>query len=280
MGTNSVRANLTKDDIISEIKLSLGADIKKELTFMLVEGLDDIRFWKNMASESVVLLESFSGKTGILEIIQDYFDSEPQVIGVRDKDYESGIIYPKIFYYDYSCMEIMFIRNDEAFDSIYSEYYDGPLPASELKEIILLQLKYLSLIRKYNEINGWGIKIDGISIFNIFDMSAKKIDIQRIILKLNEINNNYFVKNPDKLNLINCENKENLKYEELLFITQGHDFISLFTVFCLKPKGKAVSDKNIVSSLRCAFRKSDFVNTLLLSKLIEYEKKHSLRIVS
>lgn len=280
MGTNSIRENLTKTDIISEIRLSLGADIKNELVFMLVEGLDDIKFWRNIVNDRVVILESFSGKTGILEIIQNYFDTEPQVIGVRDKDYESDYIHSKIFYYDYSCMEIMFILNDEAFSSIYSEYYDGEYTPRELREMIFWELKYLSLIRKNNEINGWGIKFDGLSIFNVFNMCTKKVEIEKIIHRLNEINKNYFEKNPYKLFIINNDNSVRFKYEDIVFITQGHDFISLFTAFCFKPKGKAVSDKNIASSLRCAYRKSDFVNTVLFSMLTEYEQKYNLKIVS
>ena len=33
MGTNSIKANLTKDSIISDIKLLLGADINKETNY-------------------------------------------------------------------------------------------------------------------------------------------------------------------------------------------------------------------------------------------------------
>ena len=44
MGTNSIKANLTKDSIISDIKLLLGADINKENIYVVVEGDDDIKF--------------------------------------------------------------------------------------------------------------------------------------------------------------------------------------------------------------------------------------------
>ena len=43
MGINSIKTNLTKDSIISDIKLLLGADINKENVYVVVEGEDDIK---------------------------------------------------------------------------------------------------------------------------------------------------------------------------------------------------------------------------------------------
>lgn len=44
MGKNSIQNNLTKDDLIAEIRLTLGADFKREHTVIIVEGEDDISF--------------------------------------------------------------------------------------------------------------------------------------------------------------------------------------------------------------------------------------------
>lgn len=44
MGKNSIQSNLTKDDLIAEIRLTLGADFKREHTVIIVEGEDDISF--------------------------------------------------------------------------------------------------------------------------------------------------------------------------------------------------------------------------------------------
>lgn len=61
--TNSIRSNLTKNDIISEIKLSISADyLDNKKVFLLVEGNSDVLFLKKFVNEYVELLESFSGK--------------------------------------------------------------------------------------------------------------------------------------------------------------------------------------------------------------------------
>jgi Protein of unknown function (DUF4435) len=278
--TNSIRANLTKNDIISEIKLSLGADVKKEKTFLLVEGTEDIKFWRGMINEEVLIFESFSGKTGIKDIIEGHFDSDPQVIGIRDKDYESSLVHSKIFYYDYSCMEMMFVNSDEAFQSIYFEYFEGDESLDELKIKLLSQLKYLSLIRRNNDVNGWGIRIDGVSIHNVFVKETKELNNDKIIMKLDEMNNNFFSNDIERKRSIDAEIYNYDNDQKLLDITQGHDFIRLFSIFCLKKQGRASSSDDIASSLRCAFRKSDFFDTKLFDLLVDYETRHELKIVS
>ncbi|PYE47864.1 hypothetical protein HUB98_24445 [Paenibacillus barcinonensis] len=278
--SNSVRSNLTKEDIVSEIKLSIGADINKEITYLIVEGSDDIKFWKSMSNDSVVILESFSGKNGIREIITQYFDNVPQVIGIRDKDYENESVHKRIFYYDHCCMEMMFISRIDVFNSIYSEYFEENLPAAELRGRILSQLKGISYIRKLNETKGWGIKIDGLSLNNSFNKETKELITERIFASLNLMNQNFFDNNTiEKQDIINfmCEEKE---INELLDITQGHDFLKLFSIYCMREHGRSASDVNISSSLRCAYRSSDFEETILYSKLTEHEDTYGLKIVS
>lgn len=61
MGKNSIQNNLTKDDLIAEIRLTLGADFKREHTVIIVEGEDDISFFNGKLSSNVDIRESFSG---------------------------------------------------------------------------------------------------------------------------------------------------------------------------------------------------------------------------
>lgn len=192
----------------------------------------------------------------------------------------STMIHSKIFYYDYSCMEMMFINSEEAFKSIYCEYYTWEYTIDELKNKLLLQLKYLSLIRKNNETKGWGIKIDGISLHNAFNNETKELDNGIIIKKLNDMNRNPFENDPDKQGFVDAEFGNYNNYEDLLGITQGHDFLTLFSIFCIRSHSRAASETNIASSLRCAYRKTDFRNTVLFSQLVEYENRNVLKIVS
>lgn len=275
--SNSIRDNLTKVDIVSEIRLSLSADIERENVFLLVEGQDDVKFLKGVSSDNVIIFESFSGKTGILEIVEEFFEHDPRVIGIRDRDYEI-ITNKKIFNYDYTCLEMMLIKSEEAFNSIYNEYYYGTFVKDELRYRILSQLQYLSHLRESNEKLGWGIRFKGISINKAFNQQKQELDNNNILEQINKTNNNFLTE--EMTNINNFEDSQISELEELLNITQGHDFLYLFSSFCLQKTGKSTSADNISSSLRCAYRKSDFEKTKLFINLEAYSSIHNFKIVS
>lgn len=60
MGTNSIRVNMTKEDIISEIQLLKSADIERKSVYLIVEGTDDIKFFNKRLSSDIQIYESFS----------------------------------------------------------------------------------------------------------------------------------------------------------------------------------------------------------------------------
>ena len=72
---------MTKESTLSEIRLFRSADREHKFTHIIVEGINDIRFFQNKISNRVVLYESFSGKEGVREIV-DIFSSNPNIIRV------------------------------------------------------------------------------------------------------------------------------------------------------------------------------------------------------
>lgn len=46
MGTNSIHSNLSKEDIIADIRLTLSADFEHAKTVVVVEGEDDVSFFE------------------------------------------------------------------------------------------------------------------------------------------------------------------------------------------------------------------------------------------
>ncbi len=75
MNKNSIRKNLKREDIVSEIRLLRGEDYEKEKTFVIVEGDDDLKFFKNKFNSNAYVFESFSGCDGVEEIV-NYFQSD------------------------------------------------------------------------------------------------------------------------------------------------------------------------------------------------------------
>lgn len=279
METNSIKTNISQEDIVSEIKLSLGADSKKEAVIVLVEGDDDFKFLRKLVTNNVDIIESFSGKIGIKEIIENYFDDELRVIGIRDRDYEKKLAHDRIFFYDYSCWEMMVVSYQELFENIYYEYYmSGSISHNELFNILLNNIRHISLIRKYNEENGLGINFKGISMSNIIENCKASID--KLLVELKRKNPDLMEIIPDFKVMLEEKLKESCNTNELLNLTQGHDFIGIFQHYCKRDRGKDPSKDDISASLRCIFGESYFKKTNLYKLLTKYEYHSKLKIVS
>lgn len=261
---NSIRTNLTKKDIISEIKLSMSADyLETNKVFLLVEGNSDVLFWNKFLNEHVDILESFSGKQGVREIIEYFIkdSSYDKVFGICDRDYDSTYRNEHIFYYDYSTLEIMIVHNDNVFKNITMEYYRGDKSFEGLRIHILKELSWLSAFRKYSFDENLDINFNGLSIAEV-------------------LKNGVFIKEK-ALEKLNCINRKDLSaYNELLQVeidniddlynvTQGHDFIKAFQKLCQDNNNKTPNVELMEGIFRCNFRMQDLMQTKLYSDINE-----------
>ena len=274
MENNSIRRNLKREDIISEIRLLCGEDYSKVKTFVIVEGDDDLKFIKNKFNSKAYGFESFSGCDGVEEIV-NYFQSDKRVIGIRDKDYSNLISGSnKIFLYDYHSLEIMLAMNNESFESVCTEFYCGDEKVFELRNKVFQKLKYISCFREKNSSEGWELITENISIDELYRKS--KLDCNEEIIK--EINrpskNNY---DSEKQSIVeghyHC-------VTDLKLITRGHDFSELFKVIC-NTSGieKNIKSKDVELVLRASFTLESFKNTSLFQSLEKYENDNHLNFL-
>ena len=274
MENNSIRRNLKLEDILSEITLLCGEDYRKEKTFVIVEGDDDLKFIKNKFNDNTYGFESFSGCDGVEEIV-NFFQSDKRIIGIRDKDYSdltSGE--NKIFLYDYHSLEIMLAMNDESFESICSEFYCGDKNIFDLRNEVFQKLKYISCFREINSHQGWNFITENISIDRLYRKSI--IDCHdKIIEEINRPSQNDY--NLEKQSIV-----DNLYHSvlDLKLITRGNDFSELFKVIC-NTSGieREIKSKEVESALRTSFTKESFKRTNLFQSLSEYEKSHGLNFL-
>ena len=245
--------------------MSMSADYLDKKVFLLVEGSSDILFLKKFLNENVDVLESFSGKQGVREIIEYFLDDnlDNKVFGICDRDYDYTYQNKHIFYYDYSTLEIMIIHNDHVFKNITMEYYHGYKSFEELRIYILKELSWLSAFRKYSFDKNLNINFTGLSIAEVLEDGV--FINEKALEKLNRINNkdlsiyNEFlqVATDDITNLYN--------------ITQGHDFIKAFQKLCQDKNSKTPNVNTMESIFRCSFRIEDLTQTQLYKEMNERE---------
>ncbi len=274
---NSITANITREDMIAEIKLLLDADITHKKVVIVVEGLDDIKFINSMCFDSDnTVMQSYSGKIGVLDIIDNYKE-EKRVIAILDRDYSISTYSDNVFYYDYCCLEMMLISNNDNFANIYNEYvFSNKWNYEKLRLHCLNQLRCISFLRKINWEKGLGINFKKLSINNLYNCNEiRMIDFEEMI---NQRYNNFFIENEDLFKEIQFYCKQEENYEELLNITNGHDFCEFLANIARENTGNGTSKEIIQRVLRCSYRKEDFCNTMLYKNLKKYEVERELKI--
>lgn len=264
MQNNSIKAHLSKEDIISDIRMSLNADILKEVSALVVEGEDDLTFFTGKITSDVYLYESFSGKQGVTEIMGFFTDN--RVIGIQDRDYLHVPQHSNIHFYDYNSLEMMMVADISAFENFCYTLYQGHYTPLELREIIMKDLAPLSCYRKLNDQHSWGINFDGINFGNLCPPTTGRLDYVLLVKQIKQIN-------PQRVSEIQSqwEAAVNLSLDlssldDYLTITRGHDFLFYFHQICNHSKTRQVSlpkAKELGRTLQCAYRFSDFKESKL-----------------
>lgn len=275
MGSNSVKASLSKEDIISDIILMQGVKTLPSPVFLIVEGRDDIRFFLHRIGENVNLYESYSGCQGVREIVK--FFSAENVIGICDRDYDRSCTDERVFLNDYSCLEMMMISNNKSFESVCANCYMGKTTPENLRFQILSDLKVISFLRKINFDDKLGINFNRISISSLYNKQKKGIDTAKIKTVLNC---NILV---DKRLEIDRLNAEFTTYEHFLYITNGHDFMSYLQLLFeadRPPNSRSLSVDMLFVLFSTAFRNEDFASTSLYKSLKKFESIYCLKVVS
>lgn len=277
MGVNSIRSNLDASSMVGTLRLALGADIEKKKTYLIVEGEDDRKLLKKFCHTGVTVYESYSGKHGVLEIIENSYIDDKRVVGIRDRDYCIDDLHERMFFYDKSCNEMMILSSESSFHALFSEFYLGDISISDLKKHIFKNLHYLSLFRKHNELNDLRINFKGLSLKNVLGDDLVENPV-KLVKELSERSPKCLACLEELYNTFS-QYKKVLQINEYFNLVNGHDFIQLFREHCNSIcDKKAINDKQISSSLRTSFNFSSFKLTNLYIKTQEYCKHSDVTI--
>lgn len=271
---NSILNNCTEQDSINEIRLSLSNDREHNTVHLIVEGDDDLRFFKAFVSDNVIVYVSPKGRTPIKNIVSNF--NQSQVIGICDKDYIPLPDDEHIFYYDYTCLEIMLLSDVKALKRacVILNPKCAPYSGEEIKQKVLGSIYWLSACRKYNAYNDCGIRFDGIKPNTLLD-EENKIEFDALLKDLKQRNptQDLTFLSLDALKGL-CPIQVDGDYRR---ITQGHDAISVLNeIYIYNCEGKKPREQEIVHSIMSGFQ---FSETELYRVLRIYENTNNLRIL-
>lgn len=269
MQNDSIRENISKEDVVTAIQLEIDADPERNVAIVLVEGQDDVAFIKKIFSDEVICYESFSGKQGLEELLEHEDLQHDEIIAIRDKDYMDISLVPyRMFLYDGCCLETMLLQSEEVVSSFYQFYYGGSRTKDEYIVSAMRELAPYSILRMQNEKNKGEIRFQKVGFGDLVSASGE-LDIKKLFSRL-KVNN-------DELEY--CKQlADSVKSEDLKEITNGHDLCLLLGVMAKKGM-KKLGEDGVRRLLLCNYRRIDFRETKLYRSLKEYEGVHHVKFV-
>lgn len=234
---------------------------------LLLEGSDDITFWQGILAENVVCTESFSGKEGLNELIEEPQLNFPNIVFVRDRDYiDITTLKERMFVYDHCSLELMLLSNREVSDSFHRVYYIGDKDKDTYIIHAMRELAPFSVLRKRNEKEGLGIAFSKIGIGD--QIIDNNVNVHIIFDRLHRSDAEYQL-----CKTLACELSDN----QLWDITNGHD-ICLYLGKVSRSAKKNIGEDGVRNALFAIYRKDDFKITKLYDRMNEYAMNHDLRI--
>lgn len=245
---------------------------------IIVEGVDDKRFYSSVFQPEAIDFHILGGCLKCVDVLQNCnAQYESKYIVLKDADFDhlnrTAYTFPNIFLTDTHDAEIMML-NDESMNSICSEY----LIKSDdlLLDKIFSDLRELSYIKWYNDINNYHINFKILNISKIYD-GSKSIDIQDCldVLYSNSANSGKTkIKKEDIENFINTKGEIDLK-----LLSNGHDvceciFIRLDTL----TNGKACK-RDIPKFLRIKYSSDDFKKTNMYSAISDWSSRYKYSLL-
>lgn len=276
MPNNSIRINLSKEDIISDIRMMLGADFLREESMLIVEGEDDLTFFTGKLSPKVYMYESFSGKQGVKEIVERFTDN--RVIGIQDRDYQVSPDHTFIHFYDYNCLEMMIVSDDSAFENFCNSYYQGQYTPLDLRRIIMQDLAPLSAYRKLNDHNNWEINFNGVNFGNLCHPSTGRLDYTLLEDRIKQINPSRVAEIPVHMQAAHILSTSLTSLGDLLSVTRGHDFLHYFHRMCEHSNIRHIrlpKANELGRPLLCTYRLSDFRGSTLYHEITTEQANHN-----
>jgi hypothetical protein len=253
-----VKAAMRINDTIGEMMLS--RNTPKMPAIIIVEGEFDKKFIKSFCKDETEIIignNKYVVENAII-MFPDTKDYKKYVIGICDRDYEKPKENDQLFYYDYCNLEMMICANQTARTKLFKN-------APENVELydLLSELKLRSCLRK-------------LSIEKNLNLDIKRyriIDYHKVYNTDNIWDTQFF--SDYKSEIVELSRKYETD-EQLLYITQGHNFRHLFGIYIKEITHRDTSKKAIDEIFLSAFGKEELRKTILYGKITTYSKQNDI----
>lgn len=270
-----MRQYLNEYDTIDAIRLALRHPTGKNYLWVLVEGITDQKLYAELVDGKNTKIEMVHGGgiNNLRHVLSIIIQETNRVIGIRDADFlhlnnEQETI-ATLFLTDAHDAEMTLIACDAIFKKVVAEHLPNERNEfNALRNRLLVSLVFLSGIRWLNNTEDLGLNFDVLGLANFYDARDLTLDKTKCIKEIE-------TRSPNKKRTIQTEEIE-IKTESIsdyYNLCNGHDTVKALALYISAVNGgKGIKDDEIARALRIAYRKEDFISTVLYENLKNWEK--------
>ena len=265
---NSIAEALTPSSVVAGVLQTLRSPLSQDRILVVVEGIDDERLYSKCFDAKNTLLYNLGGCLNVQELLGvcKLYSSRFIVIKDADFDYLNGEVYTDVnlFLTDVHDAETMVLQHVDIND-LCCEYLRKPV--FNFLQDVFDNLRNLSYMKWYNDINNLRVNFDAVKIANIYNGEAD-ISLSDCIGEVygNKANDIKYHITADELEEF-IKDKTNADY---FMLSNGHDVCDCI---CLKLKHLGygnITNKEVARCLRVLFTIDRFRETRLYCKLIHW----------
>lgn len=274
------KADITYTQKLTELKLDLTHPNNERTNYILVEGDSDIRLFRKFFNPDRCKVETVpGGNTKLEECVDELSNAHPTVLGIRDADFIrlNKNLYSKrnMFLTDFHDIEVTMLSFNKVISSLLYEYYEKIILPEKFRLKVLHTIRKLGALKYINEKEALSLSFKP-GFLDLISFNDGDIDIAKYIDRVLGVSPN--AKLSDSQEILRLFSIYKQTDWDLLQLTNGHDFIRTLTfIFNTGKYNRQVNFKDIESSIRIVFEKSDFEKTKLYDEILHWQ---SMRKVS
>ncbi|QXU39999.1 DUF4435 domain-containing protein [Pedobacter sp. D749] len=279
------QADITYQDKLIELRLDIKHPNNHNITYVLVEGETDIRFFKKFFNVETSKVESVpGGKLKVEDCTEELLKIRDRVIGIRDSDFIN--LFPKtnpktnIFFSDWHDIEILMIYDDEVFSSILFEFTSiASDKHSDIRLNLLKSIREISLLKWLNEIEDLRLDFDSTSFHILISFKTFQIDFDTYFDRLIKKSINAKIKDLEivKSKIFALQ----IKNPDFFQLTNGHDFLKTLAHFFREEfKHNGITDNLLGSICRLKFTADMFKKTQLRNEILKWSEMNKCQILN
>lgn len=274
--------DISYQDHIDALRLNLRHYKSRGETFVLVEGISDVRFYKKFFNHSTTTVEFISGGVARLEqCVQELSSEFPLVIGIRDADFIrlNGISYNKrnMFLTDCHDMEMTILNHPKTLSAILHEYLEQSYQHLEFRDSIMQMILPLSCLKWLNIKDSLELPCAGVGFIDLLLWDNSSVNITEFLSRVLPKKNSHISLSKEDL-LAKIQEAKDSK-PDLLQVTNGHDMLAAFAEYFRKhEERKGISKERLEEACRIAFDDSAFKETGLYEELQAWQGQNQVRL--